>query len=263
MSSTILDRIVEGVRKRLAADPAPGDLEERALQAVAERRRTGGRSLRAALAVDGPAVIAECKRASPSAGVLCGDFDATVLAVAYARAGAAAISVVTERDHFLGDPRWIGSIRRLVALPVLRKDFIFCRRQLLETVLLGADAVLLISRILDDRSLADLLAAADELDLEVLLEVFADEDPKRAVASGADVIGVNARDLASFEVDLERAAFLAAAIPSDRIRVAESGVRGRPDVELLSRAGYDAFLVGEHLVRAADPGLALAELLGR
>lgn len=263
MSSNVLDRILEAVRGRLAAAPAPGDLEERALEAVATRRRIGKRSLYDALAADGPAVIAECKRASPSAGVLREGFDAAALAAAYARAGAAAISVVTEQDYFLGDPGWIRSVRELVAVPVLRKDFIVCRRQLLETVLLGADAVLLISRVLDDGSLAELLAAADELELEVLLEVFADEDPARAVASGATIIGVNARDLATFAVDIERVASLANAIPTDRIRVAESGVRGPADVAMLSTAGYDAFLVGEHLVRAADPSVALADLLGR
>lgn len=262
MGSTVLDRIVDSVRHRLVMNPAPGDLEERAREAVAARRQTDSRSLHVALAGDGPSIIAECKRASPSAGVLREGFDAPVLAAAYARAGAAAVSVVTEQDHFLGDPGWICSVREAVALPVLRKDFIVCRRQLLETALLGADAVLLISRILDDRGLAELLAAADELGLEVLLEVFADEDPARAVASGAAIVGVNARDLATFAVDLARVARLADAIPPDRIRVAESGVRGRRDVELLSHAGYGAFLVGEHLVRAADPGAALAELMG-
>jgi indole-3-glycerol phosphate synthase len=261
VSSSVLDRVVGAVRRRLAAVPASPDLEQRAREAAEDRRRTGTRSLFAALAVGGPAVIAECKRASPSAGVLREPFDAAALAGAYARAGAAAISVVTERDHFLGDPGWIRSVREVVALPVLRKDFIVCRRQLLETAALGADAVLLISRILDDRLLGELLASAGELELEVLLEVFADEDPTRAAASGARIIGVNARDLATFAVDLDRVARLAASIPSDRIRVAESGVRGRADVETLSRAGYDAFLVGEHLVRADDPGAALSALL--
>jgi len=144
---------------------------------------------------------------------------------------------------------------------VLRKDFIVDERQLYETALAGADAVLLIQRIVEGRRLAGLLELARRLYLEVLLEIFADEDPAPAVASGAGIIGVNARDLASFRVDLERVRALAGAIPPDRLRVAESGIRGRADIERLAGAGYDAFLVGEHLVRSPDPGAALAKLL--
>jgi indole-3-glycerol phosphate synthase len=144
---------------------------------------------------------------------------------------------------------------------VLRKDFIVSRRQLEETAVLGADAVLLILRILDSATLAELLEAARSLHLEVLLEVFADEDPALAVAAGAAMIGVNARDLATFSTRLDRVADLAAAISEDRVRVAESGIHGRDDLQQLHAAGYDAFLVGEHLVRAPDPGATLAELL--
>jgi indole-3-glycerol phosphate synthase len=220
------------------------------------------RSLRQALTSTHPAVIAECKRASPSAGVLRRDFDPAALAAAYAAAGAAAISVVTEPDFFAGDPLWLSQVRGAVDLPVLRKDFIVSVRQLEETAVLGADAVLLIQRILPPATLRELLVTAAELDLEVLLEVFPDEDPEPAVASGATIIGVNARDLATFEVRLDRVAELARAIPDDRVRVAESGIRSRDDVEWLTAAGYRGFLVGEHLVRAEDPGGALRELLG-
>jgi len=257
---TVLDRIVAAVRQRLEDSPASPELGLLALDAAHRRRREGLRSLHRVLTVNDPAVIAECKRRSPSAGVLRPDFDPCALARAYAAAGAAAISVVTEPDYFGGDPLWLERVRAAVELPVLRKDFIVCRRQLEETAVLGADAVLLIQRILDPETLRELLLVASELHLEVLLEVFADEDPTPAVSSGAAIIGVNARDLATFEVRLDRVAELARAIPDDRVRVAESGIRGRDDVERLRAAGYRAFLVGEHLVRAEDPGAALRGL---
>lgn len=261
-AETILDRIVAAVRRRLASTPPVPGLEARAERAAELRRQGGPRSLRDALAASGTRVIAECKRASPSAGVLREPFDPVVLARAYETGGAAAISVVTEPDFFSGDPAWLAAVRGATSLPVLRKDFIVDERQLYETALFGADAVLLIQRIVDQRRLAGLLELARRLSLEVLLEVFADEDPAPAVESGAEIIGVNARDLASFRVDLERLGVLAGAIPPDRLRVAESGIGGRADIERLEAAGYDAFLVGEHLVRSSDPAAALRELVG-
>lgn len=260
MAESILDRVVADVRRRLEATPPAAGLEERAFDASERRRRDGLRSLRRALAAPGSSVIAECKRASPSAGVLRGSFDAVGLARAYASAGASAVSVVTEPTFFGGDLGWLAPVREAVAIPVLRKDFIVEDRQLYETALAGADAVLLIARILDGDRLAELLGLARRLSLEVLLEIFADEDPAVAVASGAPIIGVNARDLATFVVDLERVERHARAIPPDRVRVAESGIRSHSDVKRLAAAGYDAFLVGEHLVRSSDPAAALREL---
>jgi indole-3-glycerol phosphate synthase len=207
-------------------------------------------------------VIAECKKASPSAGLIRADFDPVALARAYAEGGAAAISVVTEPEYFSGDPQWLAVIRRAVDLPVLRKDFLVTRRQLYESAVLGADAVLLISRILDRETLAELLATALELDLEVLLEIFADEDPESAVASGAEIVGVNARDLATFETRLDRVEAMANRLPNDRLWVAESGIYGPGDVARMHRAGYHAVLVGEHLVRADDPEAAVRTLVG-
>jgi indole-3-glycerol phosphate synthase len=262
MDDSILDRIVASVTARLEAEPVLPELERRARQAVEKRRDRGLRSLRAALAADRPVIIAECKQASPSAGVLRPSFDAVALARTYAMSGASAVSVVTEPEFFKGDIGWLSAIRPAVDLPLLRKDFIADERQLFETALAGADAVLLIQRILDPGHLSALLELAGELELEVLLEVFADEDPAPAVNSGASIIGVNARDLATFEVDLERVAALSEQIPSDRARVAESGIRGRQDMLKLWDAGYDAFLVGEHLVRSDDPGASLRSLLG-
>ena len=243
--------------------PEPPGLVEAARAAATTRRERGLRSLRGALSGPGPAVIAECKRASPSAGLIRADLDPVALARAYAEGGAAAISVVTEPEYFSGDPEWLAVIRRVVDLPVLRKDFLVTRRQVHESAVLGADAVLLISRILDRETLADLLATASELDIEVLLEIFADEDPELAVASGAEIIGVNARDLATFETRLDRVEAMADKLPADRVRVAESGIHGPDNLARLHAAGYDAFLVGEHLVRAEDPGVAIGVLLGK
>ena len=261
MPDNILDQIVASVRARLEERPDQPDLEERASKSLEQRRTEGLRSLRVALGRDRCAVIAECKRASPSAGLLLADFDPVELARSYAASGAAAISVVTEPEFFQGSLAWLALVRQAVDLPVLRKDFIVSELQLYEAAAAGADAVLLIQRILDPDRLAELMATAARLDLEVLLEIFADEDPAPAVASGAQIIGVNARDLATFAVDLERVASIAAAIPSDRIRVAESGIHGPDDVQRLQYAGYDAFLIGEHLVCAENPGQALRELM--
>lgn len=151
----------------------------------------------------------------------------------------------------------------MVALPVLRKDFIVCERQLYETALLGADALLLIQRLLTPERTATLLDLACELELEVLLEIFVDEDPEIAVASGAQILGVNARNLATFETSVDRVIELADALPADRVKVAESGIKDHGDIVRLTEAGYDAFLIGESLVRSADPGRAVAELAGR
>ena len=262
MSESILDDIVAGVRKRLQWTPeAPG--LERAAMRVVERRRVPQRSLRNALADGDIEIIAECKKASPSAGVIRESFDPVQLAQSYAAGDAAAISVVTERDAFAGDPLWLIDVRKAVNIPVLRKDFILERRQLFETVLLGADAVLLITRILSERRLKELMGTAEMLELEVLLEIFADEDPARAVDSGAPIIGVNARDLSTFEIRLDRVEAAVEKIPDDRIRVAESGITGPKDVDRLHAAGYHAFLVGEHLVRSSDPEREVRRLNGR
>jgi indole-3-glycerol phosphate synthase len=263
VGDTTLDRIVAGVRRRLETyTEAPG-LEDAAHEAVEARRREGLRSLEHVLSNSNLALIAECKKASPSAGLIREDFDAAALASAYSAGGAAAISVVTEPDSFQGDTRWLIDVRRTVGLPVLRKDFIVSRRQLFETAVFGVDAVLLIARILDQETLSSLLQTAAELELEVLLEIFADENPATAVASGAPIVGVNARDLATFEVRLDKVESIAAELPTDRIRVAESGIHGPGDLDRLRRAGYDGFLVGEHLVRSEDPEATVRSLLGK
>lgn len=257
MAESVLDRIVAAVRDRMAAEPEPDDLAGRAIRV---RESLPRRSLREALSVRGPSVIAECKKASPSAGLLRADFDPARLAARYESAGASAISVVTEPDFFQGRLEWLSRVREAVDLPILRKDFIVDERQLREAAAAGADAVLLIQRILSADRLAELVGAAAELGLETLVEIFADEEPGPTVASGTSIIGVNARDLATFVTRLDVVEEMASLLPADRVRVAESGIKGPEDIQRLQAAGYDAFLIGEHLVRAEDPESALRQL---
>lgn len=258
----VLARIIDAVRNRLAREPEPVDLQRRARAAAGARRLGGGRSLRAALTAPGVRVIAECKRRSPSAGVLRQPFDPVALARAYEGGGAAAISVVTEPEFFAGQPGWVAAVRQSVSLPVLQKDFILSQRQLAEAAILGADAVLLIGRALRGGQLAEMLAAAAELELEVLVEVHDRADLERALETSAPLVGINARDLATFRVDLAQAAALAALVPPERVVVLESGIGGAEDVQRLGRSGLRQFLVGERLLRAADPGAAVRELVG-
>jgi indole-3-glycerol phosphate synthase len=255
----VLARIVAATRARLAREPAPADLWRRA--EAAARRGMGRRSLLAGLAPPGARVIAECKRRSPSAGWLRQSFDPIALARAYAAGGAAAVSVVTEPEFFAGEVGWVSAVRRAVALPVLQKDFLLSPPQLAEAAVAGADAVLLIARVLAGGLLAEMVAAAAALELETLVEIHDAADLARVVELPAPIVGINARDLATFRVDLAGAAALAARVPSDRVVVLESGIGNAAEVRPLVARGLRRFLVGEHLLRAADPAAALAELV--
>ena len=257
----ILVRITEAVRERLAHRPPPAGLEQRAREAAADRRRAARRSLHAALTADGVRVIAECKRRSPSGGWLREPFDPVSLARAYEAGGAAAVSVVTEPEFFGGDSSWVPLVRTEVALPVMQKDFVLGPRQLFEAATLGADAVLLIARVLPGTVLGEMLAVSGELGLEALVEIHDEEDLGRALELPAPLVGINARDLRTFRVDLEAAADLANKVPGDRVAVLESGISGPAKVASLVQRGFRRFLVGEHLVRSGDPRAALAELL--
>ncbi len=261
MTRSVLADIVASVQERLQQEGEAPGLLLKAREAAGARRRKGRRSLIAALAEPGVRVLAECKRRSPSAGVLRESFDPVALARAYEAGGAAAISVVTEPQFFAGQPGWIPLVRQAVALPVLRKDFIISVRQLAESVLLGADAVLLIACCLPGSLLPELVAVAAELELEVLLEVHDRDDLERALAIAAPVIGINSRDLSNFAVDLAAAARLAAEVPPGRVVVIESGIDGPAAAAPLLAAGLRHFLVGSALVRAADPEKAVREIL--
>jgi indole-3-glycerol phosphate synthase len=235
----ILAKIVERKREEIAA-----------LEAL--RPRGFAAALRARAAAGRPAVIAEIKKASPSRGVLSTDFDPVRIARSYERYGAAALSVLTDRDFFQGSLGDMQAARAAVGLPVIRKDFTLSERQILEAAAAGADAVLLIVAILGDRELRDLREYAEGLGLDALVEVHDREELKRAVGSGAKVIGVNNRDLRTFAVKLETSLELAAGMPEGVLRVSESGIFTRADVERLRGAGYEAFLVGESLMRQPE-----------
>lgn len=262
----VLETIVAATRRRVASsrEQVPFD----ALAARAGSRQPRGAAFERALTGEGAIgatrfrAIAECKRRSPSRGVLRADYDPVAIARAYEAAGAVAVSVITEPAFFDGALAHLSAVRDAVTLPVLRKDFIVDEYQLWEARAAGADAVLLIVSALDDRQLAGLLERAEALGLAVLVEAHDSEELARAQGAGARIIGVNSRDLRTLSVNLDTAAALAAAIADDCVAVAESGLRSIDDVRRLAEAGYDAFLIGERCMIAPDPGLALAELIG-
>jgi indole-3-glycerol phosphate synthase len=208
-------------------------------------------------------IIAECKRRSPSKGILRQSYEPARHARAYADAGAAAISVLTEPTFFDGHPDHLRDVRAAVETPLLRKDFIVSEYQLLEAAVLGADAVLLIVGALEQDDLKRLLNAAAGLGLAALVEAHDRQEMDRAVDAGAKVIGVNSRNLRTLAVDPDILDAVGAALPPDVIAVAESGIRTPEDLSRLAAAGYDAFLVGERLIAQPDPGAALRELCGR
>lgn len=225
-----------------------------------------GEAFERALGPDGRAsgyrIIAECKRRSPSKGILRAEYDPAVHARAYADAGASAISVLTEPTFFDGDPDHLRQVRAAVSLPLVRKDFVVSEYQLYEAVALGADAVLLIVGALSPVELARLIAAASAIGLAALVEVHDGEELARAIDAGARVIGVNSRNLRTLSVDLSVLDDVARAMPPHVMAVAESGIRSTADLSRLSAAGYHAFLVGERLIGQPDPGAALRELRG-
>ncbi|MGZ8629670.1 MAG: indole-3-glycerol phosphate synthase TrpC [Actinomycetota bacterium] len=249
---------VNDVRRRLGETP----LDDGALLARA-RVRPPARDFVAALRGVTPALIGEVKRASPSVGTIADDADPVAQALAYAAGGAAVISVLTEPRHFHGSLADMEAVRVAVQVPVLRKDFLVHPAQVIESRAYGADAVLLIIASLTDAELAAMLATACHLGMGALVETHAEGELERALACGAEVIGVNARDLESLEVDVARALALVRRVPGDRIAVFESGVKTRADVEAAVHAGASAILVGEALMRAADPRAAARHLMAR
>jgi indole-3-glycerol phosphate synthase len=253
-----LNDLLDGARARVA------EAKRTVTQDVLEQRIAGieaPRGFARALAGDDVAVIAEIKRTSPAAGPLNPDLDAARTAQAYERGGAAAISVLTEPDHFGGSLEDLQAARR-AGLPVLRKDFVIDPFQILEARAVGSDAVLLIVRAIEGE-LSSLTAAVRALGMDALVEVHDERELDAALEAGATLIGVNHRDLVTFEVDPERTAKLAARAPPATVLVALSGVSTRAQMEELASAGASAVLVGESLVTAADPEAKLRELLGR
>jgi indole-3-glycerol phosphate synthase len=254
--ATVLDAILEHHRGRAAAD----ERSLRQLMKEAERVDDPPSLLEALVRPDGAAlrVIAEVKRRSPSAGTLAEDVDVGALAAAYRDGGASAISVLTDGPHFGGSPDDVRVVRETVELPVLRKDFTVCGNDVADARIMGASAVLLIAAALPRRELRDLLELSTALGLTALVEVHDAREQQLALDVGALVVGVNQRDLTTFQVDEERAGSLAAGFPSDVITVAESGLRTPADARRCADLGYDAVLVGEAFVRSGDPAAAVA-----
>jgi len=257
-----LIEIIETKRKRVAAEKLHVPLF--ALKSAARKRRDAAvaHSLRAALS-DGERtnIIAEFKRRSPSKGAIRSDADAASIAREYESGGAAAISVLTEEDYFAGSLDDLRSIRENTSLTILRKDFIVDEFQVYESANAGADALLLIVAALDDETLSRLRKLTeDDLGMDALVEVHTQDEMKRAIDSGATLIGVNNRDLTTFEVSLQTSIELAAIAPRDAILISESGIETRNDIERLQAAGYRGFLIGETLMRSTDPVDGLGQL---
>lgn len=255
--ATYLDRILEQHRGVAALDGRDAE----SLKAQCESLEPT-RGFRAALG-GGPvlAVISEVKRRSPSMGDLAVDLDPATLAMTYESAGASCLSVLTDAPHFGGSADDLAAARAAVSLPALRKDFTVSANDVMDARLMGADAVLLIAAALDDSELAEFAALAREVALDVLFEVHDEAEIRRVDAlAEVDLVGVNQRDLVTFEVDQQRAVRVAESISDGVVRVAESGVRGAGDARALADAGYDAVLVGEHLVTADDAAAAVAGL---
>ena len=258
---TVLDEILAHKREELAAAKARVAPEALAVRARARVEPTRG--FRRALLAGGraPRVIAELKRRSPSRGELRPDFDPVAIAKAYEAGGAAALSVLTDQRFFGGSLAVLESVRGATRLPLLRKDFVVDAYQIDEARVAGADAVLLIAAALAPAELARLREHAVNLGLDVLVEVHDEAELDAAKGAGADLIGINNRDLKTFHTDLAVTERLAKRVPEGALVVAESGIFGREDVARLQRAGAAAFLVGESLMREPDPGLALRRLL--
>lgn len=252
----ILARIVSRKREELGEKTVSvTDLRQTAQSRLADRR-----DFAAALRSKRPAIISEIKKASPSRGVLIEDFRPVELAKQYQEGGASALSVLTDRDFFQGGDADLCAARAACALPVIRKDFVISEYHVIEAAAIGADAILLIAAILDEPQLRAFRELAREFAMASLVEVHDAGELEKALCSGAEIVGVNNRDLRTFKVSLTTSIALAPQIPTALLKVSESGIFTQADVRRLADAGYDAFLVGEHLVKSGDPVRAIREL---
>ncbi|MSW31508.1 MAG: indole-3-glycerol phosphate synthase TrpC [Actinobacteria bacterium] len=259
--TTYLDRILEAHREAASRDDRPFDeLVERAMSIAPAR---GFRDALEAVAASGDlAVISEIKRRSPSKGELAPGLDPVAIARQYEAGGAACLSVLTDVDFFGGSVDDLVAARAACALPVLRKDFTVSARDVCDARIMGADCVLLIAAALDQAELESFLKLAHAIGFDALVEIHDEAELERAIVAGADLIGVNQRDLVTFAVDTERAVRMAPQMPEGVVKVAESGITGAGDAALLAAAGYHAVLVGEHLVTSGDPEAGVAALRG-
>ncbi len=256
----ILDQILAVKREEVARLKKATPLAQ--LQGAVDEIPTT-RDFRKAISNAPCAVIAEVKRSSPSKGRIRKDFDPLKIAAIYEEHGAQAVSVLTDKQFFEGKGAYLAAIKNAIALPLLRKDFIIDAYQIYESRILGADALLLIAAILEQGQLLEYIQLSEQLGLASLVEVHTKAELGKALAAGAEIIGINNRDLKTFSTDLKRTLELTPMIPKGTIAVAESGISTRKDIELLMAAGVNCFLIGEALMRADDIGRKLEELLGR
>lgn len=262
MKKDFLQIIVEDKKQEIAA--AKHRLPKRLLRekALIPKKR---RPFLQKLAQPGPSgvnIIAEIKRASPSKGIICPDLNPVTYAVEYEREGAAALSVLTDGPHFKGGIHDLKRARESTTLPVLRKDFLISSYQIFESAVMGADALLLIARILDPKQLKDYLDLCKELEMDALVEIHSEEDMEKATLAGAKLIGINNRNLRSFETDIHTSIRMKSLLEPHQVAVAASGIRSRKDIEKMNSSGIWNFLIGESLVRADNPGAFLKSLMG-
>ena len=256
--SQVLSTIIAARRRRI--DEARAEVPLGKLRQAAEGR-TDFRDFAGALSGETLSVIAELKKASPSRGLLRPDFRPVEIAESYQQAGASALSVLTEEEFFQGSLSYLKAAREAVHIPVLRKDFIVDEYQVYESVAAGAEACLLIVAALDDRDLRHFIELAGSLRVAALVEVHTEEDLARAIDAGAKIIGINNRNLNTLEVSLETSFRLRGKVPASCLAVSESGIKSGADLEKLAKAGFNAVLIGEHLMLADDPGKELSRLL--
>jgi indole-3-glycerol phosphate synthase len=259
-STNILDRIVEARRESIAHRKRV--LPDVALKIAVEKKVPPPRDFLSALTRDTINIIAELKKASPSKGLLREEYAPAVLAHAFEKAGAAALSVLTEEEFFQGSLAHLKEASKVTTIPILRKDFVIDPWQVWEARAAGADSFLLIAAILDDATLKELLELGRTLKTEPLVEVHASDELDRVIRAGARIIGVNNRDLRDFQLHIETSFRLIERIPDDCIAVSESGLHTHADIQRLRSAGFDAFLIGERLMKDADPAAALGALRG-
>ncbi|GBC60529.1 indole-3-glycerol phosphate synthase [Desulfonema ishimotonii] len=260
MSTDILSRIV--TRKQEEVAEARKRVPESEMRSRAEQKPRDPRGFLKRLSRPGVNIIAEIKRASPSKGSICPDLDPAAYARQYEAGGAACLSVLTDRDFFQGSFEDLQAARNAVSLPVIRKDFMISPYQFYEAAVQGADAVLLIVRILEPEQLRDYLQLAGALGMDALTEVHSEEELETATKAGAKLVGVNNRNLRSFETNVSHSANMASRFAPDQVAVAESGIKTREDVENLLNAGIHNFLIGESIVRAPDPAGFIRSLMG-
>ena len=262
MSTDILARILEVKREEVIlgkAKQSRSELEARIADLPPPREFAAALKARAVASQD--AVIAEIKRASPSAGIIRADFDPATLARSYEAGGAACLSVLTDRQFFKGDDAFVARAREACSLPVLRKEFIIDDWQVYQTRALGGDALLLIAAALTVEQMTDFAELGESLGLSILIEVHDNDELERALRVPGDLLGINNRDLHRFVTDLETTLTLAPRVPDDRLVVSESGIHGPADIHRLQSGGIGAFLIGESFMREADPGAALARMI--